>query len=43
MQVFNLDGLIDPHARVISWRRGTVEVGNFASLDNPSGAGLNCA
>jgi hypothetical protein len=32
VQVFNIDGLIDPHARVISWRRGTVRVGNIAQF-----------
>jgi hypothetical protein len=32
VQVFNIDGLIDPHARAISWRRGTVWVGNIAQF-----------
>ena len=47
VQIFDIDGLIDPHARVISWARGKVQpatLRNFASLDNPlwSGAAL-CA
>ncbi len=28
--VFNIDGLIDPHARMISWRRDNVRVGDTA-------------
>jgi hypothetical protein len=30
MQVFNIDGLIDPHARMISWRRGKLKLSNIA-------------
>jgi len=30
VQIFDIDGLIDPHARVISSTRGKVRVGNIA-------------
>jgi hypothetical protein len=30
MQIFDIDDLIDPHARVISSTRGKVRVGNIA-------------
>jgi hypothetical protein len=30
VQIFDIDGLIDPHARVIYWARGKVRTGNIA-------------
>ena len=30
VQIFDIDGLIDPHARVISSTRGKVRLGNIA-------------
>jgi hypothetical protein len=46
MQVFDIDGLIDPHARVISWtRQGAArqhcEISHRSTI--PHGAGLSCA
>src|ERR1700758_4370311 len=46
VQIFDIDGLIDPHARVISWtRQGAArqhcEISHRSTI--PRGAGLSCA